>query len=828
MYRLSAIFAISISLLSCHPSPLMTTAPVHNLMAQSIHGHIELPSQWRLAANPADIQPFATVALLYPPDHAEHPGALVASGRSDSHGSFDFRVPDGTTLSADSVYILEASRRLGSHGTESQSLRTLLRWSGHTWTALTTPSIVISTKTTALVQALELDATLTAAHLFGAVTVNQGATVFTAPIGSHTLPVLNQVAAMVDELLEQGRDPIAHLGFQQGKFHVKKPVNPQISWLNQKSHCPACNLVHEGLDNLDLSGKDFSHQDLTQSRLTGANLSNINGLASDFSHALLNNANLTAAHLEDADFSHANLLGSNLHQSDLTGSNFSYANLTGLDLRTSLIDNANFSHAQLNGVNLSGVVFPTLNLTQTSMRMANLQAANLNNKALTGTDLRDANLRNAQFANSQLTQVKLDNAQLQGSNFLNANLGQISLDGAILDGATWVGGQTCATPSRSVCRYEWIANTTTVGNQQYPSVATAADGSSIVVWNNGSAAPHIMGQRYDPYGTPIGSPVQISQTLAEPYSEPDVAMAADGRFVVTWDHNNDGNNWGIIARRFNADGTAPANEFIANTHTTGNQWYPAVAMSPDGRFVIAWSDAGLGATYYRRFEADGSSNMAQDTVSPASQQVDVTANNDYFAFSWTAADNNGNGVYARLQRHDPSNQQFSPFQLNSYTSGQQQLSSIALANTNPLGTTHLATTWQSQFQDGHGTGVFARYMSVASQNATGLTTGSEFQVNSYTTADQINPFVAIDYTGNFIVTWQSAGQDGSPNSIYAQRFNARYGTPFGSEFKVNQYSADNQTFPAIALAPNRHITAAWTTQGQDGNGVGVAATQFAY
>ncbi len=573
---------------------------------------------------------------------------------------------------------------------------------------------------------------------------------------------------------------------------------------------------------MDLANKDLNGHDLRGSHLVGANLSQIQAENAQLNGAYLNESNLTDANLAGANLSDAQLLGANFTNTNFTSSNLTGANLTGADLHTATLNNANFTEAQLNGVNLAGVVFPALNLDQAQMRGANLQAANLTGQQLTGTDLRDADLRNANLSNMTLNQIKLAGAHLGGANFQSTQLAGVSFFQAILDGAIWVGGQICKTPSRTVCGYEWLVNTDTVGNQQYPSIAMAADGSSIIVWNNTASQPHIVGQRYDPYGQPIGGQIAISQTLSEPYSEADVSMASDGSFVVTWDHNNDGNNWGIIARQFNADASPKGNEFVVNTHTTGDQWYPTVAMSSDGRFIVAWYDNGLGATYYRRFEQDGSSNMAQDTVSPASFQVDVAANNDYFAFTWRAADANNYGVYARLQRHDASNAQFTHIPLNTTTSGNQQMPAIALSDS------YLVTAWESQYQDGSGYGIYARYFNIDPQTMAGVSSASEFPVNTYTSFDQKSASVAVDPTGNFVIAWQSAGQDGSANSIYAQRFNARYRERVGSEFKLNTYSTDNQILPTIALAPNRHIRAAWVTQGQDGNGLGIAATQLGY
>ncbi len=47
--------------------------------------------------------------------------------------------------------------------------------------------------------------------------------------------------------------------------------------------------------------------------------------------------------------------------------------------------------------------------------------------------------------------------------------------------------------------------------------------------------------------------------------------------------------------------------------------------------------------------------------------------------------------------------------------------------------------------------------------------GGEFQVNSYTASDQATPAVASDLAGNFIVAWQSYGQDGSCSGVLGLR-----------------------------------------------------------
>jgi hypothetical protein len=88
-------------------------------------------------------------------------------------------------------------------------------------------------------------------------------------------------------------------------------------------------------------------------------------------------------------------------------------------------------------------------------------------------------------------------------------------------------------------------------------------------------------------------------------------------------------------------------------------------------------------------------------------------------------------------------------------------------------------TWHSSGQDGSSLGIYGqRY------NAAGVAQGGEFRVNTYTTSFQTFSAIAMDADGDFVVTWQSYGQDGSNYGIYGQRYNAA-GVAQGTEFRVN-------------------------------------------
>src|SRR5687768_577811 len=119
----------------------------------------------------------------------------------------------------------------------------------------------------------------------------------------------------------------------------------------------------------------------------------------------------------------------------------------------------------------------------------------------------------------------------------------------------------------------------------------------------------------------------------------------------------------------------------------------------------------------------------------------------------------------------------SEFRVNTFTLERQ--SDVALAM-DVEG--NFVVVWLSLHQDGSSSGIFGQRYSSA-----GVPQDAEFQVNTYTAERQNAPEVAMDADGDFVVTWQSYGQDGSSDGIYAQRFDSS-GLPQGAEFRVNTYT----------------------------------------
>ncbi len=101
----------------------------------------------------------------------------------------------------------------------------------------------------------------------------------------------------------------------------------------------------------------------------------------------------------------------------------------------------------------------------------------------------------------------------------------------------------------------------------------------------------------------------------------------------------------------------------------------------------------------------------------------------------------------------------------------------------------------------------------------GSAVGGELQVNSYTTSFQQLPVVAMDADGDFVVVWESDGSgdtDTTNRSIQGQRF-ASNGSAAGGQFQVNTYTPWNQRGPAVAMESDGGFTVVWTSDGPTGS-----------
>jgi len=97
-----------------------------------------------------------------------------------------------------------------------------------------------------------------------------------------------------------------------------------------------------------------------------------------------------------------------------------------------------------------------------------------------------------------------------------------------------------------------------------------------------------------------------------------------------------------------------------------------------------------------------------------------------------------------------------------------------------------------------------------------IASGAEFLVNTETASTQqadTPVAIASDDDGNFVVVWDSYGQDAALTwGVYGQRF-APDGTPLGAEFLINATFLSDQQGAAVAMNGSGEFVVAWDGEG---------------
>jgi hypothetical protein len=234
-------------------------------------------------------------------------------------------------------------------------------------------------------------------------------------------------------------------------------------------------------------------------------------------------------------------------------------------------------------------------------------------------------------------------------------------------------------------------NTTTRNDQFQSDTASSVNGSSVVVWTDTfSLADHdIRAQLFNAAGNPVGPEIAVSLSTLDEIS-PAVAMDAHGNFVVSWTQILPGGDTNVVAQRFASGGSrqGPVIQVGAGTFrehdsdvamsaggsftvayvrdTTNNnpdvfakqydafgnllnvvnvatssraETSPSIAMTPDGRFDVAWEDAFSNSDHDIRMNTYSANGILTNTFAIA-----VAATYEFSPS--VAVDDNGNSVVA--------------------------------------------------------------------------------------------------------------------------------------------------------------------------------------
>jgi hypothetical protein len=342
--------------------------------------------------------------------------------------------------------------------------------------------------------------------------------------------------------------------------------------------------------------------------------------------------------------------------------------------------------------------------------------------------------------------------------------------------------------------------------QSNPAVAMGGYGRFVVTWMDFRGDDwDIYAQRYDYDGNPQGSNFKVNDDVGGTFIQyyPAVAMDDNANFVITWMDDRNGNN-DIYAQRYNPQGSPSGSNFKVNDDVgTYQQYYPVVAKVGSGNFVIAWADYRSGADIYaQRYGSDGtpagSNFKANDDVGSSAQYYPaiIKDNSGNFVITWMDYRDGNCDIYA--QRFNASGGPLGAnFKVNNDAGTlDQRYPAIGVD-----GMGNFVITWQD-FRDVISDIYAQRY------HSSGAVLGSNFKVNDdEKTAVQNVPAIAIDSSGKFVIVWEDHRYD--LGDVYLQRYSSS-GTPVGSNLMVNDDGGTiTQTQPAVAMNGSGNSVVTW-------------------
>jgi hypothetical protein len=308
-----------------------------------------------------------------------------------------------------------------------------------------------------------------------------------------------------------------------------------------------------------------------------------------------------------------------------------------------------------------------------------------------------------------------------------------------------------------------------------------------------------------------------------------VAVLADGSYVIAWQsQGQDGNGLGVYAQRFSATGAALGPEFRVNSNTTGGQFDPRLSATPDGGFVINWTDDnatdGSGqAVLAQRYNAAGVAqgvNTIVNTTTFSTQNDGASATwSGGYTTVWSSYNNISGTQDIVMQRWDAAGSRVGAEVLVGTATGAGNTAAQAGSQVSPViasnATGNQIMVWvDTGGNDSSGNGVYGRRY-----NASTNTFGDTFLITTFVAGNQYEPSVDIAADGSFVVVWRSDSQDGSGAGVFGQRFNAN-GSAAGTEFRVNVATDSNQYAPQVTVLSTGGFVVTWydDSTANDGSG----------
>ena len=355
----------------------------------------------------------------------------------------------------------------------------------------------------------------------------------------------------------------------------------------------------------------------------------------------------------------------------------------------------------------------------------------------------------------------------------------------------------------------------TTGYHSEPSLTALKDGGYIVAWSDQgtSTTDYIYTQRYNASGVKVGGPALVNSVTNSAQEDPTITALANGGYVVAWQSDTFDDMSDIAVQIYNANGVKVGSESIVNTTRNGMQDSAQITALKDGGFVVSWASYGQDGSgwggYLQRYNASGAKVGVETRVSTTTQydQDGPTVTGLADGGIMVVWEGNGTGDTSGIfgQRFKAD---------GSKSGGEIRINTrVADDQTDPvvkvLSSGNYVVTWQSAPDNGDGNDETDAPGDIYAQlfNAAGVKVGAETRVNTTTAGNQEEPNVTAMTDGGYLVTWAGQGT-GDANGIFCQLFNAS-GVKVGTETRINTVTTGNQLFSQVTTLADGGYVVAW-------------------
>ncbi len=250
------------------------------------------------------------------------------------------------------------------------------------------------------------------------------------------------------------------------------------------------------------------------------------------------------------------------------------------------------------------------------------------------------------------------------------------------------------------------------------------------------------------------------------------------------------------------------NDFIVNDDTfLGDHHFPMVTMNKSGNFIIAWNDERHGwddwDIFFQSYDLNGNSlgsNIRVNDDGAGLPQVDVSV----------AMNDAGNFVLAwederpgyRCIFYQVYNSNGNPVGANNRANDANAVGLDPAVAMDDAG--NFVITWKDHRNSGDRDIYFQMFD--ADGNKIGMNVKANDDVGS---AHQESPSIAMNDDGDFVISWDDF-RDGSARHVYLQRYDP-YGNPLDSNIRVDD-DPGNSITTSIAMDENGNFVVVWSDE----------------